>query len=90
MGVVVASLIVAYMSTMASHFNWGSSYVVNDFFINPDAPEKKLVLVGHVSTVPGGRCRSLASERSSGFSHVASNRCGHRVDFYPAMVLVAH
>ena len=52
------------MSTMASHFNWGSSYVVNDFFINPDAPEKKLVLVGHVSTVPGGRCRSLASERT--------------------------
>ena len=54
MGVVVASLIAAYMSTMASHINWGSSYIVNDFykrFISPKAPEKKLVLVGRVSTV---------------------------------------
>lgn len=54
MGVVVASLIAAYMSTMASHINWGSSYIVNDFykrFMNPEAPEKKLVLVGRVSTV---------------------------------------
>lgn len=54
MGIVVASLIAAYMSTMASSLNWGSSYVVNDFykrFINPDAPEKELVLVGRISTV---------------------------------------
>jgi Na+/proline symporter len=54
MGVVVASLIAAYMSTMASHLNWGSSYVVNDFykrFFAPNAPEKKLVLVGRLSTV---------------------------------------
>ena len=54
MGVVVASLIAAYMSTMASHINWGSSYIVNDFykrFINPQAPEKKFVLVGRISTV---------------------------------------
>jgi SSS family solute:Na+ symporter len=54
MGIVVASLIAAYMSTMASHLNWGSSYVVNDFyrrFIKPTASEKELVFVGRVSTV---------------------------------------
>jgi Na+/proline symporter len=54
MGIVVASLIAAYMSTMASHLNWGSSYVVNDFykrFIKSDASEKKLVLIGRISTV---------------------------------------
>jgi len=54
MGIVVASLIAAYMSTMASHLNWGSSYVVNDFykrFVNPQASEKKLVLIGRLSTV---------------------------------------
>ena len=54
LGIVVASLIAAYMSTMASHLNWGSSYIVNDFykrFVNPDAPEKKLILVGRISTV---------------------------------------
>ena len=54
LGLVVASLIAAYMSTMASHLNWGSSYIVNDFykrFISPQASEKKLVLVGRLSTV---------------------------------------
>jgi SSS family solute:Na+ symporter len=54
LGIVVASLLAAYMSTMASHINWGSSYVVNDFykrFIKPQAVEKELVLVGRISTV---------------------------------------
>jgi Na+/proline symporter len=54
MGIVVASLIAAYMSTMASHLNWGSSYIVNDFyrrFIKPAASEKELVFVGRLSTV---------------------------------------
>ena len=54
MGIVVASLIAAYMSTMASHLNWGSSYIVNDFyrrFFAPKATEKKLVFVGRMSTV---------------------------------------
>ncbi|MBN1815716.1 MAG: Na+:solute symporter [Sedimentisphaerales bacterium] len=54
MGIVVASLIAAYMSTMASHLNWGSSYIVNDFykrFVNPQATERKLVLIGRISTI---------------------------------------
>jgi len=54
LGMVVASLIAAYMSTMASHINWGSSYIVNDFykrFLKPEAPEKELVLVGRISSV---------------------------------------
>ncbi len=54
LGIVVASLIAAYMSTMASHLNWGSSYVVNDFykrFIKPDATDKQQVMVGRISTV---------------------------------------
>lgn len=54
LGLIVASLIAAYMSTISTHLNWGSSYVVNDFykrFINPKAPEKRLVLIGRISTV---------------------------------------
>lgn len=54
LGLVVASLIAAYMSTIATHLNWGSSYMVNDVykrFIKPDADEKKLVFVGRISTV---------------------------------------
>jgi len=54
LGLVLASLISAYMSTMSSQVNWGASYVVNDFyrrFLRPDAQEKELVLAGRITTV---------------------------------------
>ncbi|MCH6234069.1 sodium:solute symporter family protein [Cognataquiflexum rubidum] len=53
-GIVLASLIAAVMSTLSTHLNWGSSYVVNDFylrFLKPTATDKELVMVGRVSTV---------------------------------------
>jgi len=53
-GLVLASLFAAYMSTMATHLNLGSSYMVNDFyrrFVNPNASEKRLVFVGRFWTV---------------------------------------
>jgi uncharacterized sodium:solute symporter family permease YidK len=46
--------VAAFMSTISTHLNWGSSYVVNDFyqrFLKPDASEKELVVVGRVSTI---------------------------------------
>ncbi|MGM0545849.1 MAG: sodium:solute symporter family protein [Bacteroidota bacterium] len=54
LGLVVASLTAAYMSTISTHLNWGSSYLVNDFykrFIRPESSEKELVQVGRISTV---------------------------------------
>jgi Na+/proline symporter len=54
LGLVIASLVAAFMSTISTHLNWGSSYVVNDFyqrFVKPDASEKELVRVGRLSTV---------------------------------------
>ncbi len=54
LGLVVASLIAAFMSTISTQINWGSSYVVNDFykrFMNPGATEKQMVRVGQISTV---------------------------------------
>jgi len=51
---VLASLIAAYMSTISTQLNWGSSYMVYDFYkqqINPKASEKRLVTVGRISTV---------------------------------------
>ncbi len=54
LGLVLASLIAAYMSTISTHLNWGSSYIVNDFYkqhVDKNASEKKLVLVGKTSTV---------------------------------------
>lgn len=54
LGLVVASLTAAYMSTISTHLNWGSSYLVNDFykrFIRPESSEKELVAVGRISTI---------------------------------------
>ncbi|RLD09375.1 MAG: Na+:solute symporter [Chlamydiae bacterium] len=53
-GLVLTSLIAAYMSTISTHLNWGSSYVVNDWylrFVKPEASQKELVWVGRISTV---------------------------------------
>ncbi|MGJ3233973.1 sodium:solute symporter family protein [Marivirga sp.] len=54
LGLVVTSLVAAYMSTISTHLNWGSSYLVNDVykrFINPKATEGKQVLLGRLLTV---------------------------------------
>ena len=53
LGLVAASLAAAYMSTISTHLNWGSSYVVHDFwhrFVDRKADERSLVRVGRVST----------------------------------------
>jgi len=54
LGLVAASLIAAFMSTISTQLNLGASYLVNDFyhrFIMPDASEKQLVTSGRVFTV---------------------------------------
>ena len=54
LGLVVASLAVAYLSTISTHLNWESSYVVSDFyrhFVNPEASNGRLVAVGRASPV---------------------------------------
>src|SRR5690554_3098457 len=54
LGIVITSLIAAFMSTISTHLNWGSSYVVTDFyvrFIRKEASGKEQVAVGRTSTV---------------------------------------
>ena len=54
LGLVLASLIAAYMSTISSHLNWGASYISIDFykrFINLNASEKQVVFIGRISTI---------------------------------------
>ena len=63
-GIVLTSLIAAFMSTISTQLNWGSSYIVNDFysrFINPNSTEKQKVLVGRISTVLLMVCAALFS-----------------------------
>jgi len=53
LGLVVASLAAAYMSTISTHLNWGSSYIVNDVwcrFVRPEASGNEQVNVGRIST----------------------------------------
>jgi solute:Na+ symporter, SSS family len=54
LGLVVASIVAAYMSTIGTLLNLSSSYVVNDFyrrFVRVDAPETELVLAGRLTTL---------------------------------------
>ena len=74
LGLVAASLIAAYMSTIATHLNWGSSYLVQDFyarFINPQASPKKQVFVGRVCMlvllVSGGVMALILENAKGGF-----------------------
>ena len=54
LGIVIASLVMALMSTISTHLNWGASYLTHDFykrFIKPDASNKNLIVFGRVVTV---------------------------------------
>ncbi|ANT65077.1 MULTISPECIES: sodium:solute symporter family protein [Prosthecochloris] len=53
-GLLMASFLAAYMSTLSTHLNWGSSYLVNDLyrrFIDPESPQQRLVLVSRLTTI---------------------------------------
>src|SRR5437667_7850676 len=54
LGLMVASLAAAYMSTISTHLNWGASYAVEDCyrrFLAPDKDERHYVTVGRIVTV---------------------------------------
>ena len=54
LGLVAASLVAAFMSTMSTQLNLGASYLVNDVyqrFVNPDASQKQLVNAGRLFTL---------------------------------------
>ncbi|MFV1987236.1 MAG: sodium:proline symporter, partial [Gemmatimonadota bacterium] len=54
LGLVVASFVAAFMSTVSTQINWGASYIVNDLyarFIDPDATPERLVRIGRLASV---------------------------------------
>lgn len=54
LGLLIAVFLAAYMSTLASQLNWGTSYLINDFyrrFIVRDADEKHYVLISRIGIV---------------------------------------
>ncbi|MDP4694421.1 MAG: hypothetical protein NWS00_07715, partial [Opitutales bacterium] len=53
-GLLVAALLAAFISTISTLFNWGSSYLVNDVyrrFMNPNANEKNYVFIARILTI---------------------------------------
>lgn len=53
LGLMIAGMLAAYVSTLSTHLNWGTSYLVHDFyrrFVRQDAEEHHYVLVGRVVT----------------------------------------
>jgi Na+/proline symporter len=53
-GLLLAAFFAAYMSTIATHLNWGTSYVINDFykrFISTNKTEKHYVTISRVITI---------------------------------------
>jgi Na+/proline symporter len=54
LGVVVASLVAAFMSTVSTLINWSASYITHDLygrFLRPSASQRELVLAGRVASV---------------------------------------
>ncbi|KUO62195.1 sodium:proline symporter [bacterium BRH_c32] len=54
LGLLIAVFLAAYMSTLASQLNWGTSYIINDFyrrFIVKEADEKHYVLISRIGIV---------------------------------------
>ncbi|NTV99083.1 MAG: Na+:solute symporter [Chlorobiaceae bacterium] len=52
-GLLIAAFLAAYMSTLSTHLNWGTSYLINDFykrFLKTDADEKHYVGVSKATT----------------------------------------
>jgi Na+/proline symporter len=53
LGLMIAGLLAAYVSTMSTHLNWGTSYLVNDFyrrFLRPGKEEHHYVQAGRIVT----------------------------------------
>ncbi|HEX8850478.1 MAG TPA: sodium:solute symporter family protein [Gemmatimonadaceae bacterium] len=53
LGLMIAGLLAAYVSTLSTHLNWGTSYLVHDFyrrFVRPGRDERHYVMIGRVIT----------------------------------------
>ena len=73
LGLMVAGLLAAYVSTISTHLNWGTSYLVHDLyrrFVRADATETHYVWMGRLVTallmlLAAGMTFLLESARSS-------------------------
>jgi solute:Na+ symporter, SSS family len=53
-GLLLVAFFAAYMSTISTQLNWGTSYLINDFYkryLNPNASQKQFVLASRIGTL---------------------------------------
>jgi SSS family solute:Na+ symporter len=53
-GLLFAAFLAAYMSTLSTHLNWGTSYILNDFYkrlFRPNENESHYVVVARIFTI---------------------------------------
>ena len=96
-GLMLASFAAAYMSTVATQMNWGSSYLTNDLyrrFVRRDASEAHYVMASRFAvalTVRAVPDRDLLhGPGQQGVGAAADAGRGHRAGLHPPVVLVAH
>jgi Na+/proline symporter len=82
LGLVVASLAAAYMSTISTHLNWGASYIVDDFY-------RRFLCVDGAAHRSGDDGVAVAGERAAGVPDSAADRRRHGAHLPIALVLVA-
>lgn len=82
-GLMVAGMLAAYVSTITTHLNWGSSYLVHDCyrrFVTPNAGEKHYVLVSRLTTgalmLAAGGLTFLVESQKHGFELMTSIGAG--------------
>jgi len=54
LGLVVASLAAAYMSTISTHLNWGASYIIDDWyrrFVSPNREDRHYLRLARLATI---------------------------------------
>jgi len=64
LGLVVASFLAAFMSTVSTQINWGASYVVNDLYLRwlrPEASDRERVWIGRAASVVIVACAATAA-----------------------------
>ena len=97
LGLMVAGLLAAYVSTISTHLNWGTSYLVHDFyrrFMQPGADERHYVLVGRLVTaalmVLAAALTFVLDTAQASFNLLLSVGAGTGLHLPAALVLVAH
>jgi Na+/proline symporter len=73
LGLMVAGMLAAYVSTVSTHLNWGTSYLVNDLyrrFLTPGKEDRHYVMMGRIVTAAHG-CRRVIDVRAR---HTASGQ----------------